>query len=132
MVDGNGRGGLASAGGILSIVTGAFEVIAGGLIAALATFKIPSLLLWQPEFPFAPGSWDIFDIAGIPKWILIVGIVLVILGVVAIVGGVCAVRRKSFGLSLAGAICAFLPFNLLGLLALIFVSVARREFVTEF
>jgi hypothetical protein len=63
---------------------------------------------------------------------MIIGIVLLVLGIVAIVGGISAVRRKSFGLSLAGAICAFLPFNILGLLAVIFVSVARREFVTEF
>jgi hypothetical protein len=129
MVDGNGRGGVLSAGGILSIITGAFEVIAGGLIAALTTLSIP---FWHPEFPFAPGFWGTYGIAAIPKWILIVGIVLVVLGIVAIVGGVSAVRRTSFGLSLAGAICALLPFNLLGLLAVIFVSVARREFVTGF
>jgi len=129
MVDGNGRGALLSAGGILSIIAGAFEVIAGGLIAALTTFSIP---FWHPEFAFAPGFWNTFGIAGIPKWIVMVGIVVAVLGIVAIVGGVCAVRRKSFGLSLAGAICAFLPFNLLGLLAIIFVSVARKEFVTDF
>jgi len=129
MANSNGRGGLLSAGGILSIITGAFELIAGGLIAALTTLSIP---FWHPEFPFAPGFWGSFGIAGIPKWILIVGITLAVLGIIAIVGGISAVRRKSFGLSLAGAICALLPFNILGLLAVIFVSVARREFVTEF
>lgn len=129
MADSNGRGGLLSAGGILSIITGAFEVIAGGLIAALTT---PSIPFWHPEFPFAPGLWGEFGIAAIPSWIVILGIVIAVLGIVAIVGGISAVRRKSFGLSLAGAICAFLPFNILGLLAVIFVSVARREFVTEF
>jgi hypothetical protein len=129
MADSNGRGGLLSAGGILSIIAGAFEVIVGGLIIALMTL---SIRFWHPEFAFAPGFWNTFGIAGIPRWILIVGIVLAVLGIVAIVGGVCAVRTKSFGLSLAGAICAFLPLNLLGLLAIIFVSVARREFVPEF
>ena len=129
MADSNGRGGLLSAGGILSIITGAFELIAGALMAALTTLSIP---FWHPEFPFAGGFWNTFGIAEIPKWILIIGIVLAVLGIIAIVGGISAVRRKSFGLSLAGAICAFLPLNLLGLLAVIFVSLARREFVTEY
>jgi len=129
MADSNGRGGLLSAGGILSIITGAFEVIAGGLIAALMTLSIP---FWHPGFPVAPGFWDTFGIAAIPSWALILGIVLAVLGIIAIIGGISAVGRKSFGLSLAGAICALLPFNILGLLAVIFVSVARREFVTEF
>jgi hypothetical protein len=49
------------------------------------------------------------------------------LGIVAIVGGVSALRRGSFGLSLAGAICA-LPSNILGIVAIIFVSVSKGEF----
>mgnify|MGYP001141298818 CR=1 FL=1 len=125
MADGNDRGGLLSAGGIVTIITGAFEVIAGGLIATLMTVSIP---LWHPNLPFSPGFWGSFGLATVPSWIVIVGIVLAVLGIVAIVGGICAVRRKGFGLSLAGAICALLPFNILGLLAVIFVSLGRKEF----
>jgi len=76
------------------------------------------------------------------------------LGIVTIVGGVSAMRRKKFGLSLAGAICfALTPpvtfsesfsafffskslaelgfvwgWMILGILAVIFVSLSRREF----
>jgi hypothetical protein len=64
----------------------------------------------------------------IPIWSIIVGGLLVVLGIIAIVGGISAIRRKSFGLSLAGAICALIPLNPLGLLAVIFVSLGRREF----
>jgi hypothetical protein len=59
-----------------------------------------------------------------------VAVPLLALGIVAIIGGVSAIRRKSFGLSLAGAICA-LPSNILGILAVIFVSVSKREFEAE-
>jgi hypothetical protein len=44
---------------------------------------------------------------------IIVGAILIILGIIAIGGGVSAIRRRSFGLSLAGAICA-LPLVLSG------------------
>ena len=66
--------------------------------------------------------------ADVPIWLIIVGGLLLVLGIIAIVGGVSAIRRKSFGLSLAGAICALIPLNLLGLLAVIFVSLGKREF----
>ena len=57
------------------------------------------------------------------------GLPLIILGVVAIIGGIFALRREVWGLALAGAICALIwPLSLLGLLAVIFLAVARREF----
>jgi len=46
--------------------------------------------------------------------LIIVGGPIFALGIVALIGGVSATRRKSFGLSLAGAICA-LPSVILGL-----------------
>ena len=49
------------------------------------------------------------------------------LGIVAIVGGISAIRRNVFGLSLAGAICA-LPSGILGILAVILVALGKREF----
>ena len=123
--NGNDRGGLLSAGGVLSIIVGAFEVIGGGVMMALLCLKMPlkpGLLTCLPRFGGACSMGDI------PIWSIIVGGLLVVLGIIAIVGGISAIRRKSFGLSLAGAICALIPLNPLGLLAVIFVSLGRREF----
>jgi hypothetical protein len=63
--------------------------------------------------------------------LIVIGGLLLVLGIIAILGGVSAVRRRSFGPSLAGAICALIPLNLLGLLAVIFVSLSKKEFETE-
>jgi len=122
-----GRGGLLSAGGILSIIVGAFEVIGGGMMVALVSLSIP-LRPWLPSFwPDVPGAWHPYWPI-VPIWSMITGGLLLVLGIIAILGGVSAIRRKSFGLSLAGAICALIPLNLLGLLAVIFVSLGKREF----
>jgi len=119
-----GRGGLLSAGGILSIIVGAFEVIGGGIMVALVSLRIPlRLCFFNP-----PGVWHEHSCTVVPIWPMIMGGLLLVLGIIAIVGGVSAIRRKSFGLSLAGAICALIPLNLLGLLAVIFVSLGKREF----
>ena len=123
--NGNGRGGLLSAGGILSIIVGAFEVIIGGLIAILMKLSLP---FWHPSSPLFPGVGGGFGMALVPTWVIIIGIVLAVLGIIAIVGGISAIRRGKFGLSLAGAICALLPINILGILAVIFVALAKREF----
>jgi ABC-type dipeptide/oligopeptide/nickel transport system permease component len=79
--------------------------------------------------PFLPGEWSerVIFVGPILLGIVVIGLVL---GIVAIVGGVSALRRKSFGLSLAGAICA-LPSTILGILAIIFVSVSKREFEAD-
>jgi hypothetical protein len=49
------------------------------------------------------------------------------LGIIAIIGGIAAMKRSRFGLALAGAISALLS-GTLGMLAVIFVSLAEGEF----
>lgn len=102
--------------GILSIVAGAFSISGGIAIATLG--RIAHYVLGALGLPFM-GSL-IANVLAIP----------IILGVVAIVGGIYALRRRVWGLALAGAICALIapPPGILGILAIIFVSLGKREF----
>jgi len=122
----DGRGGLLSAGGILAIIVGVFELIVGGLMAAL-----PELISIPFDISGFPHPGEIFDITVITSNLLIAGIVIAVLGIIAIVGGISAIRRGSFGLALAGAICS-LPSGTFGVLAVIFVALAGREFEAEY
>jgi hypothetical protein len=147
---------LLTAGGILSIIAGTFEVIGGGVLVALVVSPaVQHALLYPLVLQIYPPVWPVM-----PTWLIYVGAALLVLGAIAIVGGVSATRRKSFGLSLAGAICALpsmifglslawaipalgsvilnlrlagtifctLPSGLLGVLAVIFVGLGKREF----
>jgi hypothetical protein len=123
---GSQRSGLLTAGGVLSIISGAFQVIGGGIASALLIAAFIGSHLRPFQGMPLPGE--------LSEHVVFVGPVLVgiaalglVLGIVAIVGGVAALRRKSFGLSLAGAICS-LPSAILGILAIIFVSVSKKEF----
>jgi len=127
--NGDGRRGLLTAGGVLSIVAGIYLIVVGMSVAVrlmLASDIAPDgMRVWQEFISYSPFPpfivyWPSY------RWVIIGGCVG-ILGIVAIVGGISAIRRKSFGLSLGGAICA-LPSAVLGILAVIFVSLARREF----
>jgi hypothetical protein len=115
--NGNKRGGLLTTGGILSIIGGAFEVIGGGIMVALVSFGIPLRL---SLLPFLPRFGGACSMAIVSIGLIIMGGLLLVLGILAIVGG----------LSLAGAICA-LPLKPLGILAVIFISLAKREFRAE-
>ena len=134
--NGNVRSGLLTAGGILSILAGAFEVtIIWVMVASVVFYCEPfRFTLW----PFTLSLWPLLINpmwcvesrsvwAEFPLLFIIMGGLLVVLGIIAIIGGISAIRRKSFGLSLAGAICA-LPSSILGILAVIFVALGKREF----
>ena len=110
-------------GGVLNIVGGVF----GGLIGLIVAIAVGT------------GYVIAEDSTGIA---VAEGIIAVILGIVAIAGGVYAVRRKVFGLAVAGAISAlacgvmFLVFGgwgayaliPIGIIALVLIAVSRPEF----
>jgi hypothetical protein len=136
---GNGRRNLLTAGGVLSVVGGIPQVISGGvlIVDSIVSYQHGWGLIRWFFLPFFPDSWQHYVLWGsgpIPafmgyvpiRWAIIGGC-LGILGIVAIVGGVSAIRRKRFGLSLAGAICALLSV-FLGIPAVIFVALGKREF----
>ena len=102
---GNQRSRLLTAGGILSIVAGIFQIFRGLSIAVNLDY------------------WLVTE----QNWLVIIVGCFGVLGVVAVVGGIYAIRRKKFGLSLAGAVCA-LPLYILGIPAVILVSTSKREF----
>jgi hypothetical protein len=100
-------------------MAGVFEINAGVILLTGGWTPWP---LWL--FPLLPGFWwEAFWHC----WPVIMGWLLLALGMLAVIGGISAIGTKRFGLSLAGAICA-LPTGLLGILAVIFIALVRREF----
>ncbi len=96
-----------TAAGILCIIAGVIGVIVGIVIAAVGSI---GWFFWMP-------------------WFSAIGVPIIVLGIIAIIGGICALKRKIWGLALTGSICAFLgPWGLLGILAIIFVSLGKGEF----
>ncbi|MEJ2739335.1 MAG: hypothetical protein P8105_05850 [Dehalococcoidia bacterium] len=67
---------------------------------------------------------------GISETAILAGIMVpfLILGVVALIGGIYALRREKWGMALAGSIAAFLPTSILGVVAIIFVAISKKEF----
>ena len=99
--------------GILGIIAGAIGVLFG-LILAVAGGILGTIL--GVFIPFIGGA--VAGAFAIP----------LILGIVTIIGGVYALKRRIWGLALAGSICAFFCVWFLGIPAIIFVILGKREF----
>jgi len=110
----------------------------------IVDFVVSYLHYWRLIYilflPLFPESWRLYVLWGggphiftmnyVPARWAIIGGCIGVLGIVAVVGGISAVRRGRFGLSLAGAICA-LPSVFLGIPAVIVVAPGKREFGRE-
>ncbi|UCH51927.1 MAG: hypothetical protein JSV54_04065 [Chloroflexota bacterium] len=59
---------------------------------------------------------------------VIFAIFAVIADILAIIGGTFALRRKNWGLALAGSIAAFFASILLGIAAIVFTVMSKNEF----
>jgi len=111
--------------GILDIVAGAFAII-----GAFFT-SIWSLLI--PYFATLPGmdfrEFGQFPVRFFAAIAIFVAIFLVALGILAIVGGIFALRKKKWGLALAGSIAALLTGGwLLGIPAIVFTIMGKKLF----
>jgi hypothetical protein len=103
-----------TAAGILCIIGGAV-----GLLLCLFSALIALIIAGDPS---VQGELSM-DAPIVKVWIF-AGIAIII----AIVGGICAFRRRVWGLALAGSICALIGFAIPGILAIIFVILGKGEF----
>jgi hypothetical protein len=110
------------AAGVLSIVAGAMGLIA---VAFLITFGATFGAEIAREVLKSVGFWQ----SGMPLTIIgLISIPLIIINAVAIIGGIYALQRKIWGLALTGAICAILPAQVFGIIAVVFIAVSKKEF----
>ena len=119
------NGNNAKIGGILSIVAGGIGVISSIGIIILVVF-LNFALTQTGTFYADPVPTDIFAIlTGIYA---LMGVFYFLLGALAVVGGIFSLRKKVWGLALAGAITATMVFLGCGIPAIIFVAMGKSEF----
>jgi hypothetical protein len=107
--------------GVLSIVSGVIGICAGITLILFSVFFI-----YLESFPMdIPDDFPFVLLQVVP---MVWGIILLVLAIAAIIGGIYALQRKLWGLALAGSIVSMLMFFPTGIVAVIFVSLAREEF----
>jgi len=98
----------ATAAGVLCVIAGVGQVSVGAILTVAAFFAA--------------------ELAGL-EWLGFVGIGVVVLGIMSMIGGVFAMKRRRWGLALAGSICALVAVNIgLAIPAILLLSLAKDVF----
>jgi hypothetical protein len=121
---------LAKAGGDLTskpIVAGILAIIAGVIMIAVDLIVLDQLQTATSGIFGIILNW--FNLGGVITDIQIAIAVAVVLAIVAIAGGICALKRKVWGLALAGSICILLSaVFILGIVAIVLIVSGKSEF----
>jgi hypothetical protein len=110
-------------GGILSIISGAIGVIGAFFLLLFTT--IFGFVFTDPYFGVTDGTEVLSFLATFYGGL---GVILLIFSIVAIIGGVYAIKKRLWGMALAGAICGLLTFWPTGIAAIILISLGKNEF----
>lgn len=97
---------LSTAAGIVDIVLGGFSAVSIILVLMVA----------------------IIMVGGFPTYIVLGILAFAVMGLLAVVGGIFALRRKHWGIALAGAIVLVPASSLLGIAAVVLTVMAKDEF----
>ena len=110
-----------TAAGIFIIISGALTLIGALVFAAFA------LIDWSGGYyGYYYDIYDFYLMYNVLFW-AIFGI-LMIFGILTVIGGIFALKRRSWGMALTGAIFATLTVIPLGIPAIIFVAMGKKEF----
>ena len=105
-------------------VAGIFMIVNGALNVILAAFFVVGVGFAMPFLDTTPG-YDMVALGGI----FVVGAVIgIIVSLFSIISGAYCLKRRLWGLALAGSIIATLQIIILGVPALILVAVSKQEF----
>lgn len=111
--------------GILNIISGSLSLIGVLVLVFLA-------LLWVPVSSMVETVEGITFFADFPFmglfFFIFVGIWGALFGVLSLVGGIFSLQRRRWGWALAGSIASVISSQIIGILAIIFVSLGKQEF----
>jgi hypothetical protein len=125
---GNRMQNYSKVGGILSIVAGGLGCLgsAGFVLLAILFSIFATGDVYYHDYYNSPDFT--FNILGVVY--AIIGVIGILVSVLAIVGGVYGLKKKHWGLALAGAIAGIFTFFPCGVVAVIFTAMGKPEFDT--
>ena len=112
------------AAGILNILVGSFSIV--GFLGIVFTIILINPAFWIDWYSYGP--WGINIVSFIMTILGIVAATTLIMGLVSLVSGIYALKRKKWGLTLAGSILAIMTFMPLGIASTVLIILAKDEF----
>ena len=113
-------------------VAGIFQILDGAGTIILSFFLLAGTIVMSQAASWAGFNEQDFAPMTLGAVVGLMGLftfVIAVLGILELIGGILAVQRKNWGMALTGSIAAAIPGNILGILAIIFLSMSKDEFV---
>lgn len=110
--------------GILSVISGAI-----GLLVSAVNFV--HILLLSVNGTLADHNFVVFGHTIAHSIYVSLVLSIFISGIIALVGGICAIRRKIWGMALAGSIASMYLLTVVGLVSVILTGLSHDEFELE-
>jgi len=113
--------------GILNIISGAFFLI-GGIVIVSLLVQPATATSWASYAMYSMGLSGAPSTSFVTTFIVILGTAVIVPGIVSLLGGIYAIERSIWGLALAGSISTLLSSTPLGIPAIIFTALSKKEF----
>jgi len=115
-----------AAAGILNIISGAFFLIAG--ITIIGLLDTPMATAVARYYMYSVDSSGAVTSSVVIPIISVTAALLIVPSIVSLLGGICAIRKRVWGLALAGAIFTVFYLPPLGIPGIIFTVLSKKEF----
>jgi hypothetical protein len=110
--------------GILSVISGAI-----GLLGSFV--GLVRILVLSVNGTLADHNFVVFGHTIAHSIYVSIVLSIFISGIIALVGGICAIRRKIWGMALAGSIASMYLITVVGLVSVILTGLSHDEFELE-
>jgi hypothetical protein len=111
--------------GILNIISGIGGIIGCFFLLIVGLFMMNSVSwgdITEPEI-------ETMTLGLSATVFVVLAVCTALLGILTLVGGIFALKRKLWGLALAGSVASAITGSIMGILAIIFLAMSRDEFV---
>jgi len=113
--------------GIINIVCGVFFLIGG--ITIFSAWGTPMATSFAGYAMYSMGLEGKPSSSFVTTFIVTLGTAAIFLGTVSILGGIYSIKRRLWGIALAGSISTFLSSIVLGIPTIALTAISKREFV---
>jgi len=113
--------------GIINIVCGVFFLIGG--IAVFSAWGTPTATSFAGYVMYTMGQSGTPDTSYTNTVVTVMALACIIPGIISVLGGIYSIRRRLWGMALAGSISTFIYSLFFGIPAIIFTAISKKEFV---
>jgi len=116
----------STAAGVINVVCGSFLLVSG--LALFSLWGTSTATSFAGYVMYSMGHSGGPDISYTSTVVTIIAVACIIPGIISILGGIYSIKRRLWGMALAGSISTFVYLLLFGVPAIVLTALSKDEF----